>query len=510
MTSSDVIRFDRISKTFGSVAANRAISLAVKAGEIHALLGENGSGKTTLVNMLSGIYSPDSGDIFVYGKREYFHSPRDAIRLGIGMIHQHFKLVAPMTALENIIIGQNGSLFIGKKGVSVKIRELSARFGLEVDPDKRIDDMSIGEKQTVEILKVLYRGARVLILDEPTAVLTPQEIVRLFSILRRMKDEGCTIILITHKLHEVMDVADRITVLRRGEKIGTLEKTETSIGELTDMMVGRAVSLEIERSDVAERKPIFETRGLSVRGRDSLRAISDLSFTLSSGEILGVAGIAGSGQRELCESIMGLLPIEKGEILFRGENLAGRKTAEIIKRGISMGFVPEDRLGMGLVAKMGMVDNLILKDYRFQPGFFIDRSPARARAKKMIEDLEIQTPGINTPVKQLSGGNIQKVLLGRELGSDPEILITAYPVRGLDINSSYTIFNLLNAQKEKGKAVLFIGEDLDVLLELCDRILVLSGGIAKGILDARTATKEELGLMMLGRTEKEASPIAAH
>lgn len=498
MNKQTFIRLKNITKTFGNVVANSNISLTVCKSEIHALLGENGSGKSTLMNVLSGIYAPDSGSIAIDGKDVCFNSPKDSIRLGIGMIHQHFKLVDVLTAKENIILGQKGSLFINQKKLSNQIKEISDKYGLDIDPDKKIYNMSVGEKQTVEILKVLYRGAEILILDEPTAVLTPQETQKLFKIMFKMKQEGCAVIIITHKLNEVMEISDRITVLRKGEAVATVNKASTNPKELTELMVGRPIDLAIQRIETAGKELILRVNNLTAVDDDNIKVLKDVSFHLSKGEILGVAGVAGSGQKELCEAIAGLYPVASGEILYENENIVGKNPREIIKKGISMSFIPEDRLGMGLVASMDMVDNLILKEYRNQKGLLIDRQPIKAKAEQLIKKLDIKTPGIHHPVKQLSGGNIQKVLLGRELDSNPHLLITAYPVRGLDIGASYTIYDLLNEQKAKNIAVLYIGEDLDVLLELCDRIMVLCDGAVTGVVEAQTATKEQLGLMMAG------------
>jgi len=492
------ISMQGITKTFGKVIANQDVNLTVNSGEIHALLGENGAGKSTLMNMLSGIYTPDGGSIFIRGEEVKFTSPKDSINAGIGMIHQHFKLVDVLTAKENIILGQKTGLFLNQKALTAKIKEVSLKFGLDVDPDKKVYDMSIGEKQTLEILKVLYRGANILILDEPTAVLTPQETAKLFKIMSRMKDEGCAVIFISHKMNEVMEVADRITVLRKGNTIRTLDKINTSPKELTDLMVGRPVDLAIKRLEIDQQDIVLGVKDLRVLNEEKVEALKGLSFTLRSGEILGVAGIAGSGQKELCEAIAGLYPVKTGEITFKGDNLVGKSPKEIITKGISMSFIPEDRLGMGLVASMDMVDNLILKQYQSQKGWLIDRKPAAKKALELIDKLEIKTPGINHPIRDLSGGNIQKVLLGRELDSNPDLLITAYPVRGLDINASHMIYDLLNEEKQKGVAILFIAEDLDVLIELCDRIMVLCDGEITGIINAREATREKLGLLMVG------------
>lgn len=492
------ISMKNINKSFGKVVANKNVNLDVRQGEIHALLGENGAGKSTLMNMLSGVYTPDSGSIFVKGKEVQFAAPKDAIKAGIGMIYQHFKLIDVMTAKENIILGRKNSFFLDEKALAEKIREMSNRFGLDVDPDKKVYDMSVGEKQTLEILKVLYRGAEILILDEPTAVLTPQETEKLFRIMKRMKEEGCAVVFITHKMNEVMEVADRITVLRKGETVKTVDKTSTNPKLLTELMMGCPADLSIKRFKCENCRKAMEIKDLSAYNNEGVKVLKDMSFDVYSGEILGIAGIAGSGQKELCEAITGLYPVKGGQIIFEGENLVGKSPAEIITKGISLSFVPEDRLGMGLVASMDIVNNIVLKLYQRQKGIFIDRKPAEQKSHEIIERLSINTPGVKHPVRMLSGGNIQKVLLGRELDSKPQVLITAYPVRGLDVNSCYTIYDLLNEEKKRGVAVLYIGEDLDVLLELCDRIMVVCAGEITGIVDAAGATKEQIGLMMTG------------
>ena len=478
MSTDDYIQLRGICKSFGSVAANKNIDLSVRKGEIHALLGENGSGKSTLVNMLSGIYSPDAG---------------------IGMVHQHFKLVDVMSAKENIVAGSKNGVFIKGKKLSDSIYTIAKRFGLVVNPDKKVYRMSVGEKQTVEIVKMLYRGADVLILDEPTAVLTPQEVRVLFEILRNMRNEGCAIILITHKLGEVMEISDRVTVLRRGESIGTVETAQVTPRQLTEMMVGRAVQLEIRRPDARlSSQPVLEVRDLETVGSDRVKLLDGMSFSLYGGEILGVAGIAGSGQKELCEIIAGLCKATAGSVRFRGEEILGMSPRAIIRKGISMSFIPEDRLGMGLVAGMDIVDNVMLKSYGASRGLFIDRKTGKELAENIVSRFDISTPSVNHVVKKLSGGNIQKVLLGREVNLNPHLLITAYPVRGLDIGASYHIYNVLNEQKEARVAVLFIGEDLDVLLQLCDRLMIIHDGRVMDIVDPRTVTKEEVGSMMLG------------
>lgn len=499
------VKMQHVTKTFGKVTANKDIGLELKNGEILALLGENGSGKTTLMNMLSGIYFPDHGEIYIHGKPVTIRSPRDAFGLGIGMIHQHFKLVDVLTAAENIVLGLKGKAALSRKEINKQVTQIASRYGFEIDPSKKIYNMAVSEKQTVEILKVLYRGADILILDEPTAVLTPQETEKLFTVLRNMKKDGKSIIIITHKLHEVLSISDRVAILRKGGYIGTVETAMTSQAQLTEMMVGRAVDLEIRRPRLAPGPERLNVIDLTCLNGDGLKALDNVTFTVHGGEILGVAGIAGSGQRELCEAIAGLYPTIGGSVLYAGEHegrpvkerILGLKPDEIVRKGISMAFVPEDRLGMGLVADMDMTDNVMLRSYKNKKGFFVDRKEPKAVAEHLIEELQIATPGADTPVGRLSGGNVQKVLLGREIALSPSVLIVAYPVRGLDINSSYRIYDLLNEQKKKGVAVIFIGEDLDVLMELSDRIMVLCGGRVSGIVDPLMVTKEDIGLMMI-------------
>ncbi len=486
-----------LSKSFGSVLANDRVSLDIRRGEIHALLGENGSGKTTLMNMLSGIYQPDVGSISLDERPVVIRSPKEAIALGIGMIHQHFKLVDIFTARDNILIGRSRS-----RGVSPDA--LCARFGLRVDLDRKIYDLSVCEKQTVEILKVLTRGADKLILDEPTAVLTPQEIAILFDILRSMKREGHTVIIITHKLEEVLSVSDRVTVLHRGRNVGTVETGRADRYSLTEMMVGHAVDLHIRRAETLPGQPVLQVRDLCMTGRDGRKLLDGVSFGLREGEVLGVAGVAGSGQKALCEGIAGLQKVAGGSISLDGKRIDGLSPREIIRRGVSMAYIPEDRLGMGLVGGMSIPDNLLLKKYRDRKGILLRRKSARSEAAEMVKRLAIATPNLKIPVRKLSGGNVQKVLLGREIGLSPRVLITAYPVRGLDIGVSMTVYDMLNEQKKKGVGILYIGEDLDVLLALCDRIMVLCSGQVTAVVQARTATKSFLGLKMAGiRAERE-------
>ncbi len=635
------IQLKSITKTFGEVVANKNVDLTVYRGEVLSILGENGSGKTTLMNMIAGIYYPDSGEIFIDGEKASIHSPKDAFAHRIGMIHQHFKLVDVFSAADNIILGEEYKGFdIKSEAERIKeehsaenaayaaykpeehtgvlaylkapkyhseketkrriaalpfekiakrikfgwlsrnradaIQSIANRYGFEIDLKKKIYDMSVSEKQTVEIIKVLYRNADILILDEPTAVLTPQEIDKLFAVLRRMKDDGKSIIIITHKLNEVMAISDRVAVLRKGEHIATVNTADTDEKELTEMMVGKKIDLNINRSEPHDVEDRLVVDGISATNHDGVKVLDNVSFTARSGEILGIAGIAGSGQRELLEAIAGLQRIDSGDILYFDPtkdnekiDLRAKTPVQIRDLGVRLSFVPEDRLGMGLVGNMDLVDNMMLRSYRnvkhneadekkecesdtekvaeavsedssaaessggkksdgkpnkakeafakFGRGvancasvvwssIFLDRKSPKNLAENIVTDLEVVTPSTRTPVRRLSGGNVQKVLVGREIAAAPTVLMAAYPVRGLDINSSYTIYNLLNEQKEQGVAVIFVGEDLDVLIDLCDRIMVVCGGKVSGIVDGRTAEKEVLGKLM---TNNSGAGVAA-
>ena len=490
-----------ITKRFGTVLANDRVWLDIYRGEILALLGENGSGKTTLMNMLSGIYFPDEGQIFINGEEAVIRSPRDAFGYGIGMIHQHFKLVDVLTAAENIVLGLKKPGRLNMDEVAKKVKAICDTYGFEVDPYQKIYNMSVSQKQTVEIVKVLYRGADILILDEPTAVLTPQETETLFAVLRNMRDAGKAIVIITHKMHEVEELSDRVAILRHGQFVGDMLTKMTNAQEMTNMMVGRPVTLNIERPDPVDPKPRVEVKNLTVRDMEGTLKLEDVSFTINSGEILGVAGISGCGQKELLEAIAGLQPAESGSITYiqddgTREELLGKEPVSISEMGVSLSFVPEDRLGMGLVGSMDLTDNMMLRSFRSGKSLFTNRKNPRKLAEQVVRDLDVNTPGVSTPVRRLSGGHGQKVLVGREIAAAPTVLLTAYAVRGLDINSSYTIYDLINKQKKSGVAVVYVGEDLDVLLELCDRILVLCGGKVSGIVDGRTAEKNKVGMMM--------------
>ena len=558
-----MIQLEGITKSFGKVLANRNVTMDIRRGEILSVLGENGCGKTTLMNMIAGIYYPDAGKILINGEEVTIASPRDAFRYKIGMIHQHFKLIDVFSAVENIVLGVSDGKY-NLKEVKSRVLAMCEKYGFHIDPDKKIHEMSVSEKQTVEIIKVLYRGADLLILDEPTAVLTPQEIRTLFDVLRAMRDDGKSIVIITHKLNEVMEISDRVTILRRGEHIATVATADTNERELTEMMVGQKIELNIDRPMPKNVSDRLVVQGLNLTSQDGVKVLDDISFTARAGEILGIAGIAGSGQRELLEAIAGLKRLDSGEIIFnrpkkdlpvsfyhktpaevkamaaegkfhyedgtpvsfagmsRSEiltlvnegkvlfnedevmNLCDKTPLQIRELGVRLSFVPEDRLGMGLVGNMDITDNMMLRSYRKGSSVFLDRKRPRDLADTIVSELEVVTPDTNhTPVRRLSGGNVQKVLVGREIAAAPVDLMTAYPVRGLDINSSYTIYNLLTKQKEEGVAVIFVGEDLDVLLALCDRIMVVSGGRVSGIVDARTTGKDEIGLLMVKSEKSE-------
>ena len=493
------------------MCANDGVNLSLKRGEILSVLGENGSGKTTLMNILSGIYFPDEGEVLIKGKPVTIRSPQDAFALGIGMVHQHFKLIKIMTAAENIILGMEGEARLHMAKVEEDIRRVVTEYGFDLDPKAKIYNMSVSQKQTVEIVKVLYRGAEILILDEPTAVLTPQETEKLFDVMRNMKAAGKSVIIITHKLNEVLEISDRVAVLRKGRYIGTVETKDATVESLTEMMVGEKVDLDFGRKEPVSPAARIACKDLTVLSPDGRNALSDISFTANGGEILGIAGISGTGQKELLEAMAGLQQTECGTVVYYppegGEEiLTGKDVNEIRRLGVILSFVPEDRLGMGLVGAMGISDNIALRTYRSGKSFFTNRKIPQKLAGSIVERLEVVTPGLGTPVRRLSGGNVQKVLVGREIMAQPTVLMVAYPVRGLDINSSYTIYHLLNEQKANGAAVICVGEDLDVLIGLCDRILVLAGGRVSGIVDARKVTKEEIGLLMTGVTETPEAP----
>jgi len=496
-----------ITKRFGSLVANSKVDLDVYQGEILSLLGENGSGKTTLMNMLSGIYFPDEGQIYINGEPVIIKSPKDAFSLGIGMVHQHFKLVDVLTAIENIELGLDEKLDIAK--AKEKIDEIMKQINFNIDPNEKIYNMTVSQKQQVEIMKVIYRGAKIIILDEPTAVLTPQETEELFAMLRLLKKQGNTIIIITHKLNEVMAISDRVAILRKGEYVGVLETAKTNPQEMTDMMVGHSVTLNIDRPEPNNPRKRIEVRNLTVKSIDGVTKLDNVSFYADSGSVLGIAGISGSGQKELLEAIAGLQPVESGSIVYINDDgseteLIGLDPKKISNMGVALSFVPEDRLGMGLVGNMDIINNMMLRSFREGNSLFLNRRNPKKLAEEVVDELGVKTPGLDTAVRKLSGGNVQKVLVGREISSAPTVLMTAYAVRGLDINSSYMIYDLINEQKKKGVAVIYVGEDLDVLLELSDNIVVLCDGKLSGVVDSRTVDKNKVGMMMTQLEKEEA------
>ena len=500
-----IVSMNNISKSFPGVKALDHVKFELRSGEVMALLGENGAGKSTLMKILSGVYTRDEGTMEIFGKSYDDLTPKQAQEAGVAIIHQELNMCRHLTVTENMFLGREvkGGLSLNNAKMRKEAKKVLDDLRIDISPDQIVGDLPVSKQQMVEIAKALSINARILIMDEPTAVLTPQEIKKLFRVIRNMKEQGCSVVIITHKLNEVMEISDRVTVLRKGESIGTVNTGEVNVASLIEMMVGKKVDLSIDKKKIAEKTPLLDLDEVTVLDGEGKEALANVSFQLNSHEIVGVAGVANSGQKELCEVIAGLAKAEKGRIFFEGDNLVGKTPRDIIRLGIRMGFIPEDRLGMGLVGSMDIVHNLILKDYQNQPGIVLRRGPCIKKANKIVKDLDIQTPDIYTPVKKLSGGNVQKVLLGREIDSAPKVLITAYAVRGLDIGASYKIYDLLNEQKEKGVGVLFVGEDLDVLMDLCDRIIVLCHGEITGIVDPDEVTKEDIGLLMTGKKAQE-------
>jgi len=497
-----------ISKRFGKTLANDNANLTIYKGEILSLLGENGSGKTTLMNMLCGLYFPDSGTIRINGKEVVIASPKDAFKHGIGMVHQHFKLIEVFSASDNVILGlKEEGFFVDHRKVNREVLEIAKRYDFEIDAKKKVYRMSVGEKQIVEIIKLLYRGVDTLILDEPTAVLTPQETKKLFNVLRKMREDGKTVIIITHKLNEVLELSDRVAILRKGKIIETIKTSEANETILTDAMVGEHVVLEIDRDEPKHEDEVLKVEHLNCTSSQGIKLIKDANFSIYGGEILGIAGVSGSGQKALLDAITGLRHSDMGShITFKKtdgklEELVGKTPKSIKRLGVRLAFVPEDRLGMGLVGEFGMTGNMLLRSYEEGHSYFLNTKKPHELAEHIKEQLNVITPSLDTPVRKLSGGNVQKVLVGREIASSPRLLLTAYATRGLDINTSYAIYNLLNEQKKKGVAVVYVGEDLDVLLALTDRILVLCDGQVTGIVDSRTADKMTIGRLMSNNVE---------
>ncbi|MDI3547144.1 MAG: ral nucleoside transport system ATP-binding protein [Halanaerobiales bacterium] len=498
----NAVELKDISKAFGGILANDGIDLTVKEGEIHCILGENGAGKTTLMKILFGLYSKDSGRILIKGQEVEIKEPRQAINLGIGMIHQHFMLVNRLTVAENIIAGDEPlkGIFIDQERANSEVEKLSQRYNLKVNPAARIENISVGEQQRVEILKALYRNAEILILDEPTAVLTPQETEELFQVMRKLKRNGKTIIFITHKLKETMTISDRVTILRDGRKVGTVTTSETSPEELARMMVGREVVLRVDKKARKLDRPIFEVRGLSLHNKKSNLYLKDISFTIEKGEILGVAGVEGNGQLELEEALTALRKIEQGQIILKGRDITGLRTRE--RRDFGLAHIPSDRLKRGLIEEFNLERNLILGSEWQEPfarrGFLVKRA-IQAYAKRIIKEFDIRTSGSQAKAADLSGGNQQKVILGRELMRDPDLIIASQPTRGVDVGAIEYIHNLLLEMRDRGKGILLISAELDELRSLSDRIMVIYEGtiVAEG--KTEDFTEEELGLLMAGQ-----------
>ncbi len=480
--------------------ANNKVYFEARSGEIHALLGENGAGKTTLMNILYGIYQPDEGEIYIEGRKVEIKSPRDALKHGIGMVHQHFMLIYPHTVTENIALGlREASFFNPAKELKTKVLELSRRYGLKVDPDAKVWQLSAGEQQRVEILKAIIRGAEILILDEPTSVLTPSEVKELFKVLRAMANEGKTIIFITHKLDEVMEISDRVTVLRRGRVVSKVETRRTNEKELARMMVGREILFRVRKKPLKKGKPVLQVENLYALNDKGLMALRNISFNIHEREILGVAGVAGNGQKELVETLTGLRKVLKGRVKIMGRDATNESPRKIYMESVA--HIPEERLRMGVVPNLTVAENLILREYHRPPfanGLFLDWRKVREHAEKLIDRYRIVTPSPETPVKLLSGGNIQRLILARETSGKPKLIIAAHPTYGLDVAATEQIRQLLEKQREEGAAILLVSEDLEEIISLSDRVAVMFEGEIVGVVDAKKAKVEEIGLMMAG------------
>ena len=505
-----ILEMRGITKRFPGVLANDYIDFDIKAGEVHALLGENGAGKTTLMNILYGLYRPDEGEIRVRGKRVVFRSPKDAIDLGIGMVHQHFMLVPPLTVTENVILGLKSSRgpLLDLDRAEKRIAELSKKYGLKVDPNAKIEQISVGERQRVEIIKALYRGAQILILDEPTAVLTPPEVKELMAIIRRMAKEGLAVIpFITHKLPEVMEISDRVTVLRRGKVMARIGTKRTNGRELAKKMVGREVLFRVKRRRIRMGKATLEVKNLGALGDKGLPALKNVSFSIHEGEILGVAGVAGNGQRELAEVLTGLRKATGGKVYVWGKDMTNKSPGKFIDQGV--GHIPEDRLGMGLIMDFSIAENVILETHSKSPfahrwfmpldrKWFLNKNEIDKHAERLISEYDIVTPSKDVPARNLSGGNLQRLILARELSRNPKLLIANQPTRGLDVGATEFIRKKLMEQRGEGVAILLISEDLDEIMSMSDIIAVMYEGEMVGMVPAAKAKIKEIGLMMAG------------
>lgn len=501
-----VIEMNNITKVFPGIVANDDITLQVKQGEIHALLGENGAGKSTLMNVLFGLYQPEQGEIKIKGKPVKITNPNIANDLGIGMVHQHFMLVHNFTVTENIILGnepkKNGKIAVEE--AAKEIKQLSEQYGLAVDPHAKIEDISVGMQQRVEILKTLYRGAEILIFDEPTAVLTPQEIHELIQIMKKLVQEGKSIILITHKLKEIMEVCDRCTIIRKGKGIGTVDVAETDEHKLAELMVGRQVNFKTEKIEAKPMEEVLSIANLIVHDTRKLPAVKGLDLTVRAGEIVGIAGIDGNGQSELIEAITGLRKVESGSIAIKGKEITNWPVRRITEEGI--GHIPEDRHKHGLVLDFSVRDNIVLQTYYknpFSKKGILNFSKITEKAKALIEQFDVRTPSEQTLARALSGGNQQKAIIAREVDRNPDLLIAAQPTRGLDVGAIEFIHKKLIEQRDNGKAVLLLSLELDEILNVSDRVAVIYEGEIVAIVNAKETNEQQLGLLMAGGTGKE-------
>ncbi|TGE38602.1 ABC transporter ATP-binding protein [Desulfosporosinus fructosivorans] len=493
-----MVEMRNISKEFPGILANDQVSFDVKSGEIHALLGENGAGKSTLMSVLTGLYHPDGGQIYIEGKKTEFSSPKDAVNCGIGMVHQHFKLVQPFTVAENIMLSiKDLKQIYNLKEIEQQIIKQSEAFGLSIDPKAKIWQLSVGEQQRVEIIKLLLLGAQVLILDEPTAVLTPQEANALFKTLLKMIESGKSVILISHKMNEVLENTDRITVLRDGKSIGTVDTKNTNEKELAKMMVGRNIADQLVKKSSRKQDKIFSLDNVSALGNNGLLKLKSMSLDIYAGEILGIAGVDGNGQKELAEVVAGIRSVKMGNLAFCGKDCTKSGRKKRMNLGIS--YVPEDRMTTGLAPDLNAYENMALNSYRSYRGAFIRWDKVKKDTDRLIQAFDVRLASKANPVKMMSGGNIQKLLLAREIDSDPLLIVAVYPMRGLDIGATDYVKRLLIEQSEKGKAVLLISEDLEDLLSMTDRIIVMHGGEIMGVVKPSETTREEIGLMMAGK-----------
>ncbi|MEK3851433.1 MULTISPECIES: ABC transporter ATP-binding protein [Paenibacillus] len=501
-----VVELKQITKRFPGIVANDSISIKLHKGEIHALLGENGAGKSTLMNILFGLYQPDEGTIEIGGKPVQIDSPNKAIDLGIGMVHQHFKLVQPFTVTENIVLGSEPrkGLKINYKKAATEVQRLSEQYGLQVNPNAKIEDISVGMQQRVEIIKTLYRGADILIFDEPTAVLTPQEITELLDIMKRLVAEGKSIILITHKLKEIMQIADTVTIIRRGQVIDTVKTSETTPNELAEKMVGRRVSFKVDKQLAQPGQTVLEMNNVISKNKDGINVLNELNLQVKAGEILGIAGVDGNGQSELIEALTGLRKVDGGSIRLLGQEVANQPPRKISEAGVS--HIPEDRHKHGLVLDFSMSENMVLETYYQAPyskNGFLNKDAIEKQAKSLIEKFDVRTPDIHTKARALSGGNQQKAIIAREIDKNPDLLIAAQPTRGLDVGAIEFVQKQLIAQRDQGKAVLLISFELDEIMNVSDRIAVIYEGKIVGEVLPEETNDQELGLMMAGSAVKK-------